>query len=172
MTDLLAISSGAIVIRNPSGSIRFTTNEAMFHVTETKTGSINITFPFMPSASAFDRVTSYPIDSVNSSATHVFGMLKTSNDAYGRLENTAWYDASATYFHRQHWITEINSEPGNLAISLRHWLHYTFRVSAGTLFLDEVAHFSQYNTGGLQSILPESLTNFSIAYRLKIGLFV
>lgn len=171
MTDLLTIDAGKIEVRNPAGQIRFTTDEPMFHVTETINSSIAITFPFNPATSPYVRIQSYTLASVNTAATHVFGVLQTSGDSYGRLPGGTWFDAGGTYVHRQHWWANNANGTFDRAVTLQHLIHYTFRVSGGVLYLDEDARFAPYSTNGLQSNLPVSLSDFTITYKLKIGLF-
>lgn len=172
MTDLLTIDAGKIEVRNPAGAIRFTTDEPMFHVTNTINSSINIEFPFNPATSSFNRIQTYTIETgLNSAATHVFGVLQTTGDSYGRLPGGTWFDAGGTYVHRQHWWSTNDNGTWDRAVVLAHLVHYTFRVSGGVLYLDEDIRFQSYNTNGLQSFLPVSLSNFTITYKLKIGLF-
>jgi len=171
VTDLLTIDGGKIEVRNAAGDIRFTTDEPMFHVTNTINSSINITFPFNPATNPYIRIQSYTRESVNPAATHVFGVLQTSGDSYGRLPGGTWFDAGGTYVHRQHWWTNNANGAFDRAVTMQHLIHYTFRVSGGVLFLDEDARFAPYSTNGLQSQLPVSLSSFTITYKLKIGLF-
>lgn len=171
MTEVLTIEPGLIEIREPGGAIRFTTEEPMFHITDSVSDSIRIEFPFNPATDPYTRIESYLIASVNPLATHVFGVLQTSGDSYGRLPGGTWFDAGGTYLHRQHWWNDNSSGTFDQAITLKHVLHYTFRVDAGSLWLDEDARFSPYDTGGLQSLLPVSLSSFTMRFKLKIGLF-
>lgn len=172
MTDLLSIEAGKIEIREPGGSIRFTTDEPMFHVTDSVNGSQAITFPFAPSTSAWVRNTSYQIATgLAPEATHVFGVLQTTGDTYGRLPGGTWFDAGGTYMHRQHWYKANNEGTWGEASYLLSVYYYTFRLASGTLFLDEVAIRGSFVTGGLQSIIPTSLSNFTLSYKLKVGLF-
>lgn len=172
MTNLLTIDAGKIEVRNPAGAIRFTTDEPMFHITNTINSSVNITFPFNPATSPFIRVQSYTLRTgLNPAATHVFGVLQTTGDSYGRLPGGTWFDAGGTYFHRQHWWNTNANGVFDRAFGMSHSVFYTFRVSGGVLYLDEDVRFAPYDTNGLQPSLPVSLSNFTITYKLKVGLF-
>lgn len=163
---------GLIEIRTPGGDVRFTTKEPMFHVTDNVSGSYFVDFPFNPATSPFERIQSYALRSgLNPAATHVFGVLRTGNDSYGRLPGGTWFDAGGTYLHRQHWWSSNANGSFDEAIQMRHTVLYTFRVEGGTLWLDEDVRFADYNTGGLQSQLPVSLSSFTITFKLKVGLF-
>lgn len=172
MTDLLDVDGSQITIRAPNGQIRFTTNEPMFHVTDTVNGQYNVTFPNNPATSAYNRIRSIQLASgLTSQATHVVGVLQTTGDSYGRYPSGTWFDAGGTYLHRMHWWSSNAQGTFGEAVVMNHAVSYTFRVSSGRLFLDEDVRFAPYETNGLQSLLPVSLSNFTLRYRLKIGLF-
>jgi hypothetical protein len=172
LTDLLLIEGGKIEVRNTAGQVRFTTDEPMFHVLNSVEGSHQITFPFNPATSPYERITTYTLASgLNVAATHVVGVLQTTGDSYGRLPGGTWFDAGGTYAHRQHWWTDNTSGTFGQAETLQHLVHYTFRVDAGVLYLDEDVRFADYLTGGLPSGLPVSLDDFTITFKLKVGLF-
>jgi hypothetical protein len=159
------VQAGAMEITGPSGNRIFHTDDGLFHTISALSGTQAIATFSGGNNTTTDTTKSYLLGSCNTNCTDVAGSVKfTLNNYAAGMAFDRWnsiFGGSVLWVLDGHSLT---GSPGNSYIG--QVVAYSFRVTAGQVFLDRRIYISN-QTGGTYTILSHTIN-----YKLKCGLFV
>jgi len=159
-------SAGRILVRDAIGVKKLDTDDDLFHVVGSPiNGSISFPQVALSGGAKLNDTTSYNLGACHPACTHVIGAVQFSGSTGGAVGFDRW-----TTYMGGTLIWVLNGEPkhpnGNYATSPGDYVAFHFVASGGQVSLVRRRIF----LGGADSAVA-GLRAFSIAYRLKAGLF-
>lgn len=159
----LSIANGRMVIENPSGVTLFDSDDGMFHVLSSVSGSVAIPAYAHPGNTNANLTTSYALGACNANSTDVIGSVKFTLNSY----------EAGMAFNRWHtimggtivWVVDGHGLLGtpDPNINLRQLVTYSLRVASGQVYLDRRLLISAASQGTYE------IKSHTIQYKLKCG---
>tara|TARA_R110000868_G_scaffold270726_2_gene530175 strand:+ start:12804 stop:13364 length:561 start_codon:yes stop_codon:yes gene_type:complete len=183
----ITITSDRIQLKNSSGTIKFDTNEDLYHATNFVSGSFSLS-AVTASATSFGRTnidqtnTHTLATGINSSATHVLGLYKgswTVTSSFAgtlALANASWKNANATGVDMifRHLCHHSTANPGQTSASpqtFQGFSLYTFYISGTSLLCKERIVLQSYTASTGSTAYTITRGAGTIDYRIYCGLF-
>jgi len=159
-------TSGRIVVTDASGETKIDTNDGLFHVIGSQvSGTISFPQIGLSDGDTLNDTTNYNLGSCHEACTHVIGAVQFSGSTGGAVGFDRW-----TTYMGGTLIWVLNGEPklqnGNFAENPKDYVAFHFVASGGQIRMVRRRIF----LGGASSAVA-GLRAFSIAYRLKAGIF-
>ncbi len=176
----LQFESGDLVIRDGAGTLKFSSAENLFTVTDfvdsRVVGAVSLpsrTATATSTAAAYiNTSTDYFIANVNAAADIVFGMVQAGPAGSGTDNsriNTRWRQVNGTNIYTW-WATAVQGQPAvdrNFASSLGL---FTFYITSGQLYMRDRLIMRAYapTSGSRNAVVPA----FTMNFRLYCGTFI
>lgn len=176
MTTLLNVSAGSIVIKDTDGTTVFDTNERLFCVTDTKSGTKALSsFTASNNNSSNNYVNQdnyYDLGAINAAADTVRGSfyVTTSGGSQGNVAGIGWFNASGTYVH--YFGSSAPVLGGGTNGALCQLALYTFIASGGHLYLNERISLQSTKSTSPSTTFRVTLLAPTFQYNLLCGTFV
>jgi hypothetical protein len=173
---MLTLNASGMKIEDTTGRRIFDSNERMFHVTDTITGTRSIAAKSSGINASHSTNTTYVLGSCHAAATHLIGAFRITFPGASNpsgVPGFGWFNAGGSYIHWFDGSTCVSpsgyaNNPA-LKIDLTVWAQYTPRVAGGQFLLDEWVHVFGFTSGGIAS--SYILNAFNLQYHFKAGLF-
>lgn len=177
MPTVFEADGGRIRMWDTSGNLRFDTEERIFTVTNSVSGSIGLSAYTAQNRNGTDLVfinvdTLHALASINSAADTVRGSFSVTAGGNGVLTGLGWFNASGSYLHFFDAIPPVSAGGGGDNSLIAQMAIYTFIASGGTLYIHERVQLKA--TISTSSGVTNSVTMLapSFSYNLLVGTFI
>lgn len=163
MTGGLLISSGRISVKDTDGSTRFDTDDGLFHVIDSVSGSKPIAQFNGGNENTTNQTDSFALGTCHADCTDVVGAIKFTLNNY----------AAGMAFDRWHtmmggsalWVMDGQTGASSDNSGTTVLVTYSLRVASGVVYLDRYIFISS------DVSVSYSILSHTITYKLKAGLF-
>lgn len=162
----LSVAGGRIQISDVAANKRFDTDDGLFHIISTVSGSVAIAQFSNPDGTNLNSTTSYLLGTCHPDCTDVIGSVKfTLNNNDAGMAFDRWstvMGGSILWVIDGHGLTGSSPDPNG---DINQMVFYSLRVEAGEVYLDRRRLFSEAGQG------QYTVLSHTIEYKLKVGLF-
>jgi hypothetical protein len=161
------LQSGSLTISGSDGLTRFNSNDGLFHVVNSISGSVNILPLTFSDGTNYNLTNDTFVGNCNTACTDIVGSVKfTLGDQVGGFPFDRWQTmmggSCAVWLMDGHGSVGLNPDPN---INVNQFVFYYFFISNGGVYLRRRAYNSKSSQG------TYTVKAHTIAYKLKCGLY-